>query len=79
MLGRRLLGGDNEKLVQELFASVHISQAVNSELGEPNNQNILEGRFLINNSNNSNNEKDYSPFKCYKYSREYKLIEIEYF
>jgi hypothetical protein len=35
VLGRRLLGGDNEKLVQELFASVRISQVVDSELGEP--------------------------------------------
>ena len=30
-LGRRLLGGDNEKLVQELFASVYISQVIDNK------------------------------------------------
>ena len=73
VLGRRLLNGDNEKLVQELFASIHISQAVDSE---PGDQDDLEGRFLVN---DNDSEEDYSPSKCYKYTREYKLARIEYF
>ena len=35
VLGRRLISGDNEKFVQELFAGVRISQAIE---GEPNDQ-----------------------------------------
>ena len=73
ILGRRLIRGDNEKFVQELFTGIRISQAIETSK-EPGNKDIIKGRILkdIDNTNT-----DYELTKCYKYNREYKLITIE--
>ena len=73
VLGRRLIGGENERFVQELFAGVRISQVVE---GEPGDQDIVEGRIPID---DDDSEDNYYPSKRYKYSREHKLAAIEYF
>ena len=75
ILGRRLIRGDNEKFVQELFTGIRISQAIETSK-EPGNKDIINGRILkdIDNTNT-----DYELTKRYKYNREYKLITIEYF
>jgi hypothetical protein len=75
ILGRRLIGGDNEKFIQELFASVRISQAAKIDR-EPGDKDMMEGRIL---QDNDNGDTDYEPIKYYKYSCEYKLVVIEYF
>ncbi len=74
--GRRLLGGDNDRFVRELFASVRIAQTTDSE---PGDKDIVKGRFEEGNDSADDGEFEYISTKCYKYSREYKLIAIEYF
>jgi hypothetical protein len=73
ILGRRLIGGDNEKFVQQLFAGIHISQAIDSE---SSNRDIVEGQAL---EDNDEGDTDYEPTKRYKYNREHKLATIKYF
>ena len=75
ILGRRLIGGDNEKFVQELFTSIHISQATKTSR-EPGDKDIIKGRIP---EDINDTDTDYEPTKHYKYNREYKLIIIEYF
>jgi len=43
VLGRRLIGGQNEKQVVELFATVRLGQ---SEDGEPGDIDIANGRLV---------------------------------
>ena len=61
ILGRRLIRGDNEKFVQELFTGIRISQAIETSK-EPGNKDIIKGRILkdIDNTNT-----DYELTKCY--------------
>jgi hypothetical protein len=74
VLGRRLVGGANEKQVVQLFALVRLSQ---EEDGEPGDLDIV---------NNIGVDEDlddldfkYLPTKRYSYSREHKLAAIDYF
>ena len=75
ILGKRLVSRENERFVQELFASVYLVQIVK---GEFNNRDIIKGQFL-NKGNDINKEFKYILIKYYKYSHEYKSIAIKYF
>jgi Tc5 transposase DNA-binding domain len=72
-LGRRLIGGLNEKQVVELFATVRLTQA---EDGEPGDVDIVNGRVVLDEDEEDN---DYVPSRRYAYSREHKLAAIDYF
>ena len=61
--------------MQELFISVYIAQVANTDK-EPGDKDIIKGCILKGTDNCNIN---YEFIKCYKYSREYKLITIEYF
>jgi hypothetical protein len=76
ILGRRLVGGTNEKQIMEMFASVHLAQGDSAE-GEPGDSDILYERML--NLNEGNENQDYIPRKRYSYSREQKLAAIDFF
>jgi hypothetical protein len=73
VLGRRLISGQNEKQVVELFATVRLVQSEDSELGDID---IANGRFV---QEEDNEETDYVPSRRYAYSREQKLAAIDYF
>jgi hypothetical protein len=75
VLGRRLVGGQSEKDVLELFASVRLAQ---EEDGKPGDVNIVNGRVIVNDDEQVD-EVDYTPSKRYSYSREHKLVAIDYF
>jgi hypothetical protein len=74
--GRRFIGGDNDRFVQELFAGVRLAQIAD---GEPGNKDIVKGRFEEEDNDGDDGEFEYMPTKRYKYSREYKLTAIKYF
>jgi hypothetical protein len=74
VLGRRLIGGVNEKQVIELFTLVRLSQ---QEDGEPGDLDIVNNTGVDNDLDNS--EFKYILTKRYSYSREYKLAAIDYF
>jgi hypothetical protein len=74
VLGRRLIGGANEKQVAQLFASVRLSQYKD---GEPRDLDIVNNTGITNDLNNP--EFKYMPTKQYSYSREHKLAAIDYF
>ena len=73
VLGRRLIGGPNEKQVVELFATVRLTQ---TEDGEPGDVDIANGRVILDEDEEDN---DYVPSRRYAYSREHKLAAIDYF
>ncbi len=73
VLGRRLTGGQNEKNVAELFATVRLAQSEDSELGDID---IANGRII---REDDEEETDYVPSRRYRYSREQKLAAIDYF
>ena len=73
VLGRRLVGGLNERQTVELFAAVRLTQ---SNGGEPGDIDITNGRVEINLDDEDN---DYVPSRRYAYSREHKLAAIDYF
>lgn len=75
MLGRRLIGGPNEKQVVELFASVRLTQNDSGELGDVD---IVNGR-VISAEDDEEEEQDYEPTRRYSYSQEHKLAAIDYF
>lgn len=62
VLGRRLVGGQNERQVVELFATVRLAQA---EDGEPRDVDIANGTVLLN---EDQEENDYIPSRRYAYS-----------
>ena len=74
MLGRRLIRGVNEKQVVELFTLVRLLQ---QEDGELRDLNIINNIGVDNNLDNS--EFKYILTKQYSYSREHKLVVINYF
>jgi hypothetical protein len=77
VLGRRIVGGQNEKQIVELFATVRLSQ--NNE-AEPGDEDIVNGRVVIDDDSESEaDEYEYIPKRRYAYSREHKLAAIDYF
>ena len=75
VLGRRLIGGLNEKQVVELFATVRLAQ---HDDGEPGDVDIANRRDTALNDDDEE-ELEYIPTKRYAYSREHKLAAIDYF
>ena len=75
VLGRRLAGGQNEKQVIELFATVRLAQ---TDDGEPGDVDIANGRFEED-EEQEEDQYEYIPTKRYSYSREHKLAAIDYF
>ena len=73
VLGRHLIGGQNEKQVVELFAAVRLTQSGN---GEPRDIDITNRRAV---QEEDDEETDYVPSRRYTYSREQKLATIDYF
>jgi hypothetical protein len=74
VLGRRLIRGVNEKQIVELFALVRLLQ---QEDKEPRDLDIINNTGVDNNLDNS--EFKYILTKQYSYSREHKLVAIDYF
>ena len=74
MLGRRLIRGANKKQVVQLFALVRLSQ---EEDREPRDLDIINNIGVDEDLDNL--DFKYLPTKRYSYSREYKLIAINYF
>jgi hypothetical protein len=68
VLRRRIVGGQNEKQVVQLFATVRLQQSKDTELGD------LDAVNRVKDEN-----KDYLLGRRYAYSREYKLAAINYF
>jgi hypothetical protein len=75
VLGRRLISGQNERQVIELFATVRLRQ--DDDGGEPGDIDIANGRMP--DFNDSEEEEDYTLKKQYQYSWEHKLAAIDYF
>jgi hypothetical protein len=77
VLGRRLIGGQNEKQTIELFATVRLSQY---DEAEPGDEDIANGTVAIDEDSESEaDEYEYIPKRRYAYSREHKLAAIDYF
>ncbi len=76
VLGRRLIGGQNEKQVVELFATFATVRLGQSEDGEPGDIDIANRRLV---QEQDDEETDYVPSRRYAYSREQKLAAIDYF
>jgi hypothetical protein len=77
VLGRRLIGGQNEKQTIELFAAVRLSQY---DEAEPGDEDIANGTVAIDEDSESEaDEYEYIPKRRYAYSREHKLAAIDYF
>jgi hypothetical protein len=74
VLGRRIIRGANEKQVAQLFASVRLSQ---HEDREPRDFNIMNNIGVADDLEDL--EFEYMPTKRYSYSREHKLVAIDYF
>ena len=73
ILGRRLVGGLNEKQVVETFANTRLQL----DLAEPRDEDIVRG---VIDDNLDDIDGDYIPVhKRHAYSREHKLIAIDYF
>lgn len=75
VLGRHLAGGQNEKQVIKLFATIQLAQ---TDDGEPRDMDITNGRFEEDEEQEEDQYK-YMPTKRYSYSREHKLAAIDYF
>jgi hypothetical protein len=73
VLGQRLVGGQNEKQVVELFATVRLAQ---TDDGEPGDVDIANGQDI---PNEDKDEAEYTSTKRYAYSQEHKLAAIDYF
>jgi hypothetical protein len=72
VLGRRLVGGQNERQVIETFANARLQL----NLTEPGDEDIIQG--VIDDLDDT--EDDYIPVhKRYAYTREHKLAAIDYF
>lgn len=74
ILGRRIVGGQNEKQVVELFATVRLAQSDNAKLGDID---IANGITTF--EDDKEDEFEYIPRRRYAYSREHKLAAIDYF
>jgi hypothetical protein len=75
VLGRRLVGGLNEKQIVELFATVRLTQ---HDDGEPGDIDIANGRDIFF-EEDDDEELEYILTRRYAYSREHKLAAIDYF
>jgi len=65
VLGRRIVGGQNEKQIVELFATVRLSQ--NNE-AEPGDEDIVNGRVVIDDDSESEaDEYEYIPKRRYAF------------
>lgn len=73
VLGRRLVGGDNEKLVVAEFARFRLSK----DQPQAGDEAIANGVFPTEEEDSDN--EDFRPTKRYSYSREVKLAAIDYF
>jgi hypothetical protein len=74
VLGQRIVGGQNEKQVVELFATVRLAQ---SDDAEPGDIDIANGITIV--EEDEEDEFEYIPRQRYAYSREHKLAAIDYF
>jgi hypothetical protein len=74
VLGRRLVGGLNEKQIVKLFATIRLTQ---HDDGEPGDADIANGRDIS--LEDEEEELEYIPMRRYAYSREHKLAAIDYF
>jgi hypothetical protein len=76
VLGRRLVGGQNERQVVELFATCRLAQGDTAELGD---DDVANGVAVIEEElEDDDDESEYIP-RRYAYSREHKLAAIDYF
>jgi hypothetical protein len=73
VLGRRLIGGDNEKAVLAQFASFRLSR----DILEEGDKEIANGEFPVEDLDSD--KDDYMPKRRHAYSREVKLAAIDYF
>jgi hypothetical protein len=76
VLGRRMIGGINERQTVELFAIARLSQSDTAELGDTE---IVNGTAITDDSDSEVDEYEYLPVKRYAYSREHKLAAIDYY
>jgi hypothetical protein len=68
-----LVGGQNEKQVVETFANARLQL----DLAEPGDEDIVRGDF---DDDLDDIDRDYIPvYKWHTYSREHKLVAIDYF
>ena len=74
VLGRRIVGGQNEKQVIELFATVRLAQSDDAKLGDID---VANGITTI--EEDEEDKFEYIPRRRYAYSREHKLAVIDYF
>jgi len=74
VLGRRLIGGANERQMVELFANAQLAQA---DQAEPGDKDILRG--VIQEDEEDDIDGEYLPVHRYSYTREHKLAAIDYF
>jgi len=74
VLGRRIVGGQNEKQVVELFATVRLTQSDDAKLGDID---IANGITIM--EEDEEDEIDYILGRRYTYSQEHKLAAIDYF
>jgi hypothetical protein len=74
VLGRRLIGGENEKYIVKLFATIRLTQ---EDDREPRDIDIANDKELLE---EDDKDFEYMPSgKQYVYSREHKLAAIDYF
>jgi hypothetical protein len=74
VLGRRLIGGENEKYIVKLFATIRLTQ---EDDREPRDIDIANNKELLE---EDDKDFEYMPSgKQYVYSREHKLAAIDYF
>ena len=73
ILGRRLVGGQNERHVIETFANAQLQL----NLGEPGDEDIVQG--VINNNLDDTKDDYILVYKRHAYSQEHKLAAINYF
>jgi hypothetical protein len=73
VLGRRLIGGINERQTIELFANARLSQV---DEAEPGGEDIVRGVIL---EKEEDDDAEYLLAHRYSYSRETKLAAVDYF
>src|SRR5271155_854134 len=78
ILGRRLIGGENEQRVLRYFAEFRLSKTDGGELGDEETVNREIGES-IGEEEVEDEEDEYIPRRRYAYTREHKLAAIDYF
>jgi hypothetical protein len=76
VLGRRLVGGYNEKQVVKLFATCRLIQ---SDTAEPGDTDIANSNVVVDEEENEDSDYKYLPRQRYAYLQEHKLAVIDYF